>query len=165
MTQTYVTTVGGNPVFKEETASYVGDVAGQNILKEQTAQSFYMNNDGTISTNSTDGSSYTFDVPVQSDSGWIGYLSSAINSVGSVAGTLIDLVNKGAEAYEKTTGQKVIQTSANQVKTSGLSDADQSRINMILNSAINKMKSYGLIAGAGVGIVVLIYVIKNRKKK
>ena len=145
---TYVTTVAGNPVFKE-----------------QTAQSFYMNNDGTISTNSADGSSYTFDAPVQSDSGWSGYLSSAINSVGSVAGTLIDLVNKGAAAYENATGQKVIQTSANQVKTSGLSEADQSRINMILNSAINKIKSYGLIAGAGIGIVVLIYVVKNRKKK
>ena len=161
---TYVTTVGGNPVFKEETASYAGDVAGQNIIKEQTAQSFYMNSDGTISTTSSDGKSYTFDPAVESDGGISGYLSSVVNSFGSVAGTLIDLVNKGADAYEKATGQKVIQTSASQVKSTGLSAADESRINMILNSAINKIKSYGIFIGIGVGGVILIYVLKNKKR-
>lgn len=151
--------------------TYVGEVAGNPIFKEQTSSEFYIDKDGTVSTNSSDGVKFVWDTkdePITDlETGQSTTFGGFLNSLGTTANTLLDLINKTANTYEQTTGSKLITTSSDEIKSTGkLNDTDMNTLTMIINSAINKLKTYGIYVGIGVaGIILASMIIKNKKAK
>lgn len=160
---TYVGEVAGYPIFKEETANYVGNYGNTDIPT-------YMQSNGDISILTSDNQWYTVgtsQAQVQdTDSGWLGSLSSLLDSVGGVANQVTGIFNQVSSAYTQATGASLINTSSSNLKNNGLSESDMNKVENILNSAINKVKKYGVYAGAiVVAIIVASLIYKNKKAK
>lgn len=164
--KTYITEVGGNPVFLEDTASFVGNVGDNTILKGQTASDFYMSADGTISTTSEDGKKIQWDLSnniITDDKGDSTTFGNFLDSLGSTVGSFLDIVNKTAQTYENTTGSKIISTG--KTSTGQLTSSDLNTLSAVVNSSINQLKKNALYIGFGVGAIVLTTILLKKKNK
>lgn len=135
------------------------------------ANQFYMSEDGTVSTNSADGQSFIWkssdEIITDTETGKSSTFGDFLSSLGSSVSTFTNTVNSLANAYENVTGSKLITTKSDELKSTGrLNDTDMSTLSMIINSAINKLKTYGIYVGIGIaGIIILNMIIKNKKAK
>lgn len=148
--------------------TYVGEVAGNPIFKEETASNFYMDKDGTISTTSSDGEEFKWDLSdnvITDETGKSSTFGGFLNSLGSSVNSFLDIVNKTAQTYENTTGSKIIGSASSQ--TSGqLSGSDLNTLSSIINSSINQFKKNALVVGIVLaGLVGATIIIKNKKKR
>lgn len=148
--------------------TYVGEVAGNPIFKEETASNFYMDKDGTISTTSSDGKEFKWDLSenvITDETGKSSTFGGFLNSLGSSVNSFLDIVNKTAQTYENTTGSKIIGSASSQ--TSGkLSGSDLNTLSSIINSSINQFKKNALVVGIVLaGLVGATIIIKNKKKR
>lgn len=136
-----------------------------------TTGDIYVDKDGNWSSDNTSGEKINwkiYDEPITDvDTGKTSTFGDFISGLGSTANTLLDLINKTAQTYENTTGSKIITTSASQVKSTGsLSENDMNTVSMIINSAINQLKKYGLYVGIGIaGIILASSVLKKKGQK
>lgn len=131
-----------------------------------TTSDFKMNQDGTIEAN---GFSWDLSTePMQdTNTGSSFSFGDFLGSLGSNVGTFLGIVNKTAETYEKTTGSKLINTTQSQAQANGsLSESDMNTLSLIINSAINKMKTYGIYVGIAItGIIVASIIMKKKRAK
>lgn len=80
-------------------------------------------------------------------------------NLGTTLNTVLDTVNKVGSTYQNITGSTLVnQGSSSQPKL------DNDTITQIMNNAINQVKRYGVYVGIGVGAIILITLISNRKK-
>lgn len=80
-------------------------------------------------------------------------------NLGTTLNTVLDTVNKVGNTYQNITGSTLVnQGSSSQPKL------DNDTITQIMNNAINQVKRYGVYVGIGVGAIILITLISNRKK-
>lgn len=140
-----------------------GTVDGSNV-----ASDFYMSADGTISTSSSDGEEFKWDLSenvITDDTGKSSTFGGFLSSLGSSVNSFLDIVNKTAQTYENTTGSKIIGSASS--KNSGqLSGSDLNTLSSIINSSINQFKKNALVFGVAIaGIVVATVVFKNKRKR
>lgn len=87
-------------------------------------------------------------------------LNKLVNSLGSTLNTVLDTVNKVGTTYQNITGSTLVsQGSSSQPKI------DNDTITQIMNNAINQVKRYGVYVGIGVGAIILITLISNKRRK
>ena len=81
------------------------------------------------------------------------------SNLGSTLNTVLDTVNKVGSTYQNITGSTLVsQGSSSQPKI------DNDTITQIMNNAINQVKRYGVYVGIGVGAIILITLISNKRK-
>lgn len=82
------------------------------------------------------------------------------SNLGSTLNTVLDTVNKVGTTYQNITGSNLVsQGSSSQPKI------DNDTITQIMNNAINQVKRYGVYVGIGVGAIILITLISNKRRK
>lgn len=81
------------------------------------------------------------------------------SNLGTTLNTVLDTVNKVGSTYQNITGSNLVNTQ--QQSTVKL---DNDTVTQIMNNAINQVKRYGVYVGIGVGAIILITLINNKRK-
>ena len=89
--------------------------------------------------------------------------SEIISGLGANVGKVLDIANNISDAYTKATGKTIIESSASQVKQGNISNTDLNTLANLFNSAINKLKTYGVYLGIGITGVLVYTILKNKK--
>ena len=80
-------------------------------------------------------------------------------NLGTTLNTVLDTVNKVGDTYKNVTGSNLVNTQ--QQSTVKL---DNDTVTQIMNNAINQVKRYGVYVGIGVGAIILITLLSNKRK-
>lgn len=81
------------------------------------------------------------------------------SNLGSTLNTVLDTVNKVGSTYQNITGSTLVSQGSSKPQI------DNDTITQIMNNAINQVKRYGVYVGIGVGAIILITLISNKRRK
>ena len=101
----------------------------------------------------TDSNGDTIAVPTEN------FWNKLTGNLGTTLNTVLDTVNKVGSTYQNITGSNLVNTQ--QQSTVKL---DNDTVTQIMNNAINQVKRYGVYVGIGVGAIILITLINNKRK-
>lgn len=79
-------------------------------------------------------------------------------NLGTTVNTVLDTVNKVGSTYQNITGSTLLSSQQSQPQI------DNDTVTQIMNSAINQVKKYGMYVGIGVGAIIVITLLNNKRK-
>lgn len=88
-----------------------------------------------------------------------GFWNTLSKNLGTTLNTVLDVANKVGTTYTNITGSTLVNQPQQQA-----TQVDNATINEIMNNAINQVKKYGVYVGIGIGAVILITLISNKRK-
>lgn len=89
-----------------------------------------------------------------------GFWNTLSKNLGTTLNTVLDVANKVGTTYTNITGSTLVNQPQQQA-----TQVDNATINEIMNNAINQVKKYGVYVGIGIGAVILITLISNKRRK
>lgn len=133
----------------------------------QSPSTFYMSEDGTVSTTDKNGKEFKWDLSenvITDDKGKSTTFGDFLGSLGSSINTFLDIVNKTAQTYENTTGSKIINSQGSSAQSGNLSSNDLNTLSAVVNSSINQLKKNALYIGMGITAIILTAVVLKKKR-
>lgn len=86
------------------------------------------------------------------------FLDTLTKNLGTTVNTILDTANKIGSTYQNITGSTLVNTQSSKPQI------DNDTVTQIMNSAINQVKRYGVYVGIGVGAIILITLLNNKRK-
>lgn len=86
------------------------------------------------------------------------FLDTLTKNLGTTVNTILDTANKIGSTYQNITGSSLVNTQSSKPQI------DNDTVTQIMNSAINQVKRYGVYVGIGVGAIILITLLNNKRK-
>lgn len=86
------------------------------------------------------------------------FLDTLTKNLGTTVNTILDTANKIGSTYQNITGSTLVNAQSSKPQI------DNDTVTQIMNSAINQVKRYGVYVGIGVGAIILITLLNNKRK-